>query len=81
MADVRQLDHVGVTVADVDAATAFFLGLGLEVERYTTVEGPFIDSDGASARQGGAASGRVVGDQVADRVGGHRDALRDHATH
>jgi len=32
MTHVRRFDHIGITVADLDAATAFFVGLGLEVE-------------------------------------------------
>jgi catechol 2,3-dioxygenase-like lactoylglutathione lyase family enzyme len=32
MGRVRRLDHVGITVADLDTATTFFVGLGLEVE-------------------------------------------------
>jgi len=32
MSHVRRFDQVGVTVADLDTATAFFVGLGLEVE-------------------------------------------------
>jgi catechol 2,3-dioxygenase-like lactoylglutathione lyase family enzyme len=44
MPDVRRFDHVGVTVADLDAATAFFVALGLEVEGRTFVEGEFIDT-------------------------------------
>ena len=32
MSHIRQFDHVGITVADLDSATAFFVGLGLEVE-------------------------------------------------
>jgi catechol 2,3-dioxygenase-like lactoylglutathione lyase family enzyme len=43
MGQVRTFDHVGITVADLDAATAFFVGLGLEVEGRTFVEGEFID--------------------------------------
>jgi catechol 2,3-dioxygenase-like lactoylglutathione lyase family enzyme len=39
-----RFDHVGITVADLDAATAFFIGLGLEVEGRTFVEGVFIDT-------------------------------------
>jgi catechol 2,3-dioxygenase-like lactoylglutathione lyase family enzyme len=42
--ELRAFDHVGVTVADLDAATAFFVGLGLEVEGRTFVEGEFIDT-------------------------------------
>jgi len=32
MSHVRRFDHVGITVADLDTVTAFFVGLGLEVE-------------------------------------------------
>jgi catechol 2,3-dioxygenase-like lactoylglutathione lyase family enzyme len=41
---LRRLDHIGITVADLDAATAFFVRLGLEVEGRTFVEGEFIDT-------------------------------------
>jgi catechol 2,3-dioxygenase-like lactoylglutathione lyase family enzyme len=41
---IRRFDHIGVTVADLDAATAFFVGLGCEVEGTTFVEGEFIDT-------------------------------------
>jgi catechol 2,3-dioxygenase-like lactoylglutathione lyase family enzyme len=44
MGEVRAFDHVGITVADLDTATAFFVGLGLEVEGRTFVEGEFIDT-------------------------------------
>jgi catechol 2,3-dioxygenase-like lactoylglutathione lyase family enzyme len=39
-----RFDHVGVTVQDLDQVTAFFVGLGLEVEGRTFVEGEFIDT-------------------------------------
>jgi len=39
-----RFDHVGVTVQDLDRVTAFFVGLGLEVEGRTFVEGDFIDT-------------------------------------
>ncbi|MHA3685013.1 VOC family protein [Leucobacter sp. HY1910] len=39
-----RFDHVGITVRDLDAATAFFESLGLEVEGRTFVEGDFIDT-------------------------------------
>ena len=32
MTHVRRFDHIGITVADLDAVTAFFVGLGLEVD-------------------------------------------------
>jgi len=44
MARVRRFDHVGITVADLDAVTAFFVALGLEVEGRTFVEGEFLDT-------------------------------------
>lgn len=44
MSSIRRFDHVGITVADLDAATAFFVGLGFEVEGRTFVEGEFIDT-------------------------------------
>ena len=43
MAHVQRFDHVGITVADLDSVTAFFVGLGLEVDGRTFVEGEFID--------------------------------------
>jgi catechol 2,3-dioxygenase-like lactoylglutathione lyase family enzyme len=39
MSHVRRFDHVGLTVADLDVVTAFFVALGLEVEGRTFVEG------------------------------------------
>jgi catechol 2,3-dioxygenase-like lactoylglutathione lyase family enzyme len=44
MSRIRRFDHVGITVADLDRVTAFFLGLGLEVEGRTFVEGAFVDT-------------------------------------
>lgn len=44
MAHIRRFDHVGITVADLDAVTAFFVKLGLEVEGRTFVEGEFLDT-------------------------------------
>jgi catechol 2,3-dioxygenase-like lactoylglutathione lyase family enzyme len=44
MSRIKNFDHVGITVADLDAATAFFVGLGLEVEGRTFVEGEFLDT-------------------------------------
>ena len=32
MTFIRRFDHVGITVADLDAVTAFFVGLGLEAD-------------------------------------------------
>jgi catechol 2,3-dioxygenase-like lactoylglutathione lyase family enzyme len=36
---VERLDNVGIVVADLDAATEFFLELGLELEGRATIEG------------------------------------------
>ena len=44
MAYIRRFDHVGITVEDLEGATAFFVGLGLEVEGTTFVEGEFVDT-------------------------------------
>ena len=44
MGHVRRFDHIGVTVADLDAATANFVGLGHEVEGTATVEGEFVET-------------------------------------
>ena len=44
MSQVRRFDHVGITVADLETATAFFAGLGLEVEGRMSVEGEFLDT-------------------------------------
>lgn len=43
MSRIKQLDHVGITVADLDAAAGFFIDLGLEVEGRTFLEGDFVD--------------------------------------
>jgi catechol 2,3-dioxygenase-like lactoylglutathione lyase family enzyme len=44
MGHVRRFDHVGITVADLDAVTAFFEALGLVVEGRTFMEGEFLDT-------------------------------------
>src|SRR5262245_62399842 len=44
MSQLKQFDHVGITVADLDKVTEFFVGLGLEVEGRTFVEGEFLDT-------------------------------------
>lgn len=40
---VQRLEHVGIVVEDLEAATAFFTALGLEVEGETSVEGELVD--------------------------------------
>lgn len=44
MARITHFDHVGITVADLDTAVAFFVSLGLELEGRTFVEGEFLDT-------------------------------------
>jgi catechol 2,3-dioxygenase-like lactoylglutathione lyase family enzyme len=44
MSYVRRFDHVGITVADLDVVTAFFVALGLEVEGKAFVEGEFLET-------------------------------------
>jgi catechol 2,3-dioxygenase-like lactoylglutathione lyase family enzyme len=45
MSRIRRFDHVGITVADLDTVTAFFVGLGFEVEGTRMfVEGEFLDT-------------------------------------
>src|SRR5688572_14701793 len=45
MSHARRFDHVGITVADLDTVTTFFVGLGLEVEGARMfVEGEFLDT-------------------------------------
>ena len=44
MGHIQRFDHVGITVADLDTAAAFFVGLGLEIEGRTFVEGEFLDT-------------------------------------
>ena len=40
---VQRLEHVGVVVEDLEAATKFFTALGLEVDGRMSVEGPPVD--------------------------------------
>lgn len=43
MSPIRQFDHVGLTVEDLDTVTDFFVGLGFEVEGRTYLEDDFLD--------------------------------------
>jgi catechol 2,3-dioxygenase-like lactoylglutathione lyase family enzyme len=40
---VQRMDHVGIVVDDLAAATAFFLALGLELQGEASVEGGWVD--------------------------------------
>ena len=44
MSRIKNFDHVGITVADLDAVTAFFVGLGFEIEGRMAMEGEFVDT-------------------------------------
>lgn len=44
MAHVQRFDHIGITVADLATATAFFVKLGLEVEGTGSVQGEFVET-------------------------------------
>jgi catechol 2,3-dioxygenase-like lactoylglutathione lyase family enzyme len=44
MSGIRCFDHVGITVADLDAVSAFFVELGFDVEGRTFLEGEFLDT-------------------------------------
>jgi catechol 2,3-dioxygenase-like lactoylglutathione lyase family enzyme len=44
MSRIRRFDHVGITVADLDVVSAFFVELGFEVEGRTFLEGEFLDT-------------------------------------
>jgi catechol 2,3-dioxygenase-like lactoylglutathione lyase family enzyme len=40
---IQRMDHVGVVVDDLEAATAFFVELGMEHAGEAPVEGPWVD--------------------------------------
>jgi catechol 2,3-dioxygenase-like lactoylglutathione lyase family enzyme len=44
MSPLRHFDHVGITVADLDTVSAFFVGLGFEMEGRAFLEGDFLDT-------------------------------------
>ncbi|WP_241540006.1 VOC family protein [Streptomyces sp. M41(2017)] len=44
MTFIRRFDHVGITVADLDTVSAFFVDLGLEADGKMAVEGEFLDT-------------------------------------
>jgi catechol 2,3-dioxygenase-like lactoylglutathione lyase family enzyme len=44
MGHIQRFDHVGITVADLDSVTTFFMALGLELEGRMFVEGEFLDT-------------------------------------
>ena len=44
MSRICRFDHVGITVAALDTVTAFFVGLGFEVEGRMFMQGEFVDT-------------------------------------
>jgi catechol 2,3-dioxygenase-like lactoylglutathione lyase family enzyme len=40
---IQRMDHVGVVVDDLEAATAFFVELGMELEGQAPVQGRWVD--------------------------------------
>jgi catechol 2,3-dioxygenase-like lactoylglutathione lyase family enzyme len=40
---IKRLDHVSVVVDDLEAAKAFFVELGMELEGEAPIEGPLVD--------------------------------------
>ncbi len=40
---IRRMDHVSVVVDDIEAAIAFFIELGMELEGRAPIEGPWVD--------------------------------------
>jgi catechol 2,3-dioxygenase-like lactoylglutathione lyase family enzyme len=40
---VKRMDNVGIVVDDLDAAIAFYVELGLELEGRSTIEGPWAE--------------------------------------
>ena len=41
---IQRMDHVGVVVDDLEAAKAFFVELGMELEGESSVQGHWVDS-------------------------------------
>src|SRR5215210_5937026 len=40
---IQRIDHVSIVVDDLEAAKAFFLELGMELEGEAPIEGPWVD--------------------------------------
>ena len=40
---IKRMDNVLIVVEDLEAAIAFFVELGMELEGQTTIEGPWVD--------------------------------------
>ena len=67
---LKRMDNVLIVVDDLEAATAFFAELGLELEGEATVEGEGVDRlVGLEGVRSGIAAMRTPGRQRADRAG------------
>lgn len=44
MGQMRSFDHIGITVANLESAQTFFVGLEFEVEGSASMEGEFVDT-------------------------------------
>ena len=44
MSRILRFDHVGIAVADLETVTAFFVGLGFEIEGRMAMQGEFVDT-------------------------------------
>ena len=40
---IKRMDHVSIVVDDLEAAMAFFIELGMELEGEAPIEGPLVD--------------------------------------
>jgi catechol 2,3-dioxygenase-like lactoylglutathione lyase family enzyme len=48
---IRRMDHVGIVVDDLAAATAFFVELGLQLQGERPVQGGWVDRVVGSGRR------------------------------
>ncbi len=75
---------VGLTVADLDVVTAFFVALGLEAEGRTFVEGELLDTvcgiPDSTARLVLKAAARNPGHRHRSKIGPPKSAAPDQAT-
>jgi catechol 2,3-dioxygenase-like lactoylglutathione lyase family enzyme len=77
MSHIRRFDHVGITVADLDAATEFFVGLGLEAESRMFMEGEFVDTVIGIP----GSRSHIVMLRPPDGGGRRRRSVREHLAH
>ena len=66
---VQRLEHIGIVVDDLAAATAFFAELGLELQGEASVEGGSVDRITGRERAGGDRDDADSGWQRQGRAG------------